>query len=74
MKPKENTSMQQTSFVTVFGAILTRRQKREKLQCLYENLLSNKFRKTAVPNKISLVNLSYKARDCPKRIWGRICA
>ena len=33
---------------TVFDAILTSRQPREKLQCLYENLMSNNFRKKAV--------------------------
>ena len=33
--------------VTVFDAIITSRQTREKLQCLYENLMSNNFRKTA---------------------------
>ena len=37
--------------VTVFDAVLTSRQTREKLQCLYENLMSNNFRKTAVLNK-----------------------
>ena len=42
--------------VTVFDAILTSRQTREKLQCLYENLMSNNFRKTAVRKKISIVN------------------
>ena len=42
--------------VTVFDAILTSRQTREKLQCLYENLMTNNFRKTAVLNKISIVN------------------
>ena len=42
--------------VTVFDAILTSRQTREKLQCLYENLMSNNFRKTAVLKKISVVN------------------
>ena len=42
--------------VTVFDAILTSRQTREKLQCLYENLMSNNFRKTAVLNKILIVN------------------
>ena len=42
--------------VTVFDAILTSRQTRDKLQCLYENLMSNNFRKTAVLNKISIVN------------------
>ena len=34
--------------VTVFGAILTSRQTREKLQCLCDDLLSNNFRRTAV--------------------------
>ena len=31
--------------VTVFNAILTSRQMREKLQYLYENLMSNNFRR-----------------------------
>ena len=34
----------------------TSRQTREKLQCLYENLMSNNFRKTAVLKKKSVVN------------------
>ena len=38
--------------VTVFDAILTSGQTCEKLQCLYENLMSNNFRKTAVLKKI----------------------
>ena len=42
--------------VTVFDAILTSRQTREKLHCLYENLMSDNFRKTAVLEKISIVN------------------
>ena len=42
--------------VTVFDAILTSRQTREKLQCLYENPMSNNFYKTAVLNKISIVD------------------
>ena len=37
--------------VTVFDAILMSR----KLQCLYENLMSNNFRRTAVLKKISIV-------------------
>ena len=37
--------------VTVFDAILTSRQTREKLQCLYENLISNNFRKMAALKK-----------------------
>ena len=60
--------------VTVFDAIMTSRQTREKLQCLYENLKSNNFLKTAVLNKISIVNYSYKAKDCPKQNWGRTCS
>ena len=43
---------------------------REKLQCLYENLMSNNFRKRAVLKKISIVNESYKAKDCPKKFGG----
>ena len=42
--------------VTLFDAILTNRQTCEKLQCLYENLMSNNFRTTAVLKKISVVN------------------
>ena len=57
--------------VTVFDAILTSRQSHDKLQCLYENLMSNYFHKTVVLNKISIVNESNKAKDCPKKFWGR---
>ena len=39
-----------------FRRQVTRRQTCEKLQCLYENLMSNNFRKTAVLKKISIVN------------------
>ena len=42
--------------VMVFNAILTSRQTRERLQCLYENLMSNNFGKTAVVKRISIVN------------------
>ena len=35
-----------------FHAILTSRQTRKKLQCWYENLMSNNFRRMAVMNKI----------------------
>ena len=38
--------------VTVFDAILTSRQTREKLQCLNESVMSNKFRNTAVLKNI----------------------
>ena len=37
--------------VTVLEAILTSRKPREKLRYLYENLMSNNFRKTAVLKK-----------------------
>ena len=37
--------------MTVLEAILTRRQRREKLQCLYGNLMSTNFRKTVVLKK-----------------------
>ena len=37
--------------VTVLEAILTSRQLREKLQCLYENLTSNNFRKPGKKKK-----------------------
>ena len=40
----------------VVNAILTSRQTSEKLQCLYENLMLNNFRKMAVLKKISIVN------------------
>ena len=43
--------------VTVFDAILTSRQTRVKLQCLYENLTSNNFRKTAVLKKNMICKL-----------------
>ena len=42
--------------VTVFDAILSSRQTCEKLQCLYEKLMSNNLRRTAVLKKISIVN------------------
>ena len=49
-------TVQKIDLATVFDAILTSRQTREKLQCLYENLMSDNFRKTAVLKKISIVN------------------
>ena len=42
------------NLVTVFDAILTSRQMLEKLQCLYENLKSNNFHRTAVLKKYEL--------------------
>ena len=49
--------------VTVLDAILPSRQTHEKLQCLYENRISNNFRKTAVLKKNVICKLklhSYK--------------
>ena len=43
--------------VTVFEAILTSRQTREKLQYLYENQMSNNFRRTAVLKKNMICKL-----------------
>ena len=40
--------MIEIDLVTVLEAILTNRQPRKELQCLNENLMSNKFRRTAV--------------------------
>ena len=54
----EKTKIQQAvrgrylNLVKVLEAILTSRQPCEKLQCLYENLMSNNFRKTAVLKNI----------------------
>ena len=57
--------------VTVFDAILKSRQTREKLQCLYENLMSNNFHRTAVLKKIWFVNWSFIPKDSPEKICGR---
>ena len=59
-----------TDLVTVFDAVLTSKQMCERLHCLYENLMSNNFRKTALLKKISIANWSYKAKDCPKKFGG----
>ena len=45
------SSLHSIGLVTVFDAILTSRQTCEKLQCLYENLMANNFRKAAVLEK-----------------------
>ena len=50
------TNTKLIDLVTVLEAILTRRQPREKLQCFYENLLSNNFRKTPIMEKKGIVN------------------
>ena len=43
---KKHSVLAKTDLVTVFEAILTSRQTLEKLQYLYENLVSNNFRIT----------------------------
>ena len=49
--------------VTVLEAILTSRKPREKLLYLYENLMSNNFRKTAVLKK--------KKKNCKLKLYSR---
>ena len=48
----ETSPPHKIDLVTVFDAILTSRQTHEKLQCLYENLMPNNFRRTAALKKI----------------------
>ena len=48
--------------VTVFDAILTSRQMCEKLQCLYENLMSNNFHKTAIGKKYMNCKLKLQSK------------
>ena len=43
--------------LTVLEVILKGSQPREKLKCLYENLMSNNFRKTAVKHRYGSQNL-----------------
>ena len=56
---------------SVFDAILTSRQTRKKLQCLYENLMSNNFRRVAVLKKIWIANSSFTPKDSTEKNWGR---
>ena len=65
-----------TDLVRVLEAILTSRQSREKLQCLYENLMSNNFLKTAVGSKKTwIVNLSFTLlRTLLKKFEGVTCS
>ena len=53
-----------TDLVTVLEAILKSRQPREKLQCLYEDLMSNNFRRTCK----SMQNMSGKRQRKRKEI------
>ena len=48
---KKHSVLAKIDLVTVFDAILTGRQTREKLQCLHENLISINFRITAFLKK-----------------------
>ena len=64
------TSVFIIDLVTVFDAILTSRQTREKLQCLYENLISNNFPRTAVQKNIWFVNYSFTPKDSTEKSWG----
>ena len=62
-------SISPTDLVSVFDAILTSRQAREKLQCLYEN----NFRKTAVL-KFRITRLSARKSEQMKYFQGiKIC-
>ena len=56
--------------VTVFDAILTSRQTCEKIQCLYENLMSKNLRKTAVLKKYQLLTKATKQRIVVKKFGG----
>ena len=57
MMTTTTTSKEAIDLVTVFDAMLTSRQTREKLPCLYENLMSNNFRRTAVLKKNMICKL-----------------
>ena len=62
------------ALVTVFDAILTSRQTREKLQCLYENLMSNNFRRAAILKKHDLETKASLLRILLKKSEGVTCA
>ena len=51
-KLQRHEVLSEIDLVKVFDAILTSRQTREKLECLYENLMSNNFLSTAFLKKI----------------------
>ena len=56
--------------VTVFDAILTSRQTCEKLQCLYENLISNNCSKAAVLKIVELLTKASPLRILLTKIEG----
>ena len=60
--------------VTVFDAILTSKQKRQKLLCLCGNLMSNNFHKTAVLKTNINCKLKPQSNGLSKKNWGRTCA
>ena len=66
------TSIEGIDLVTVFDAILTSRQTREKLQCLYENPVSNNFRKTAVLEKNMNCKLKLHSKGFYWQIFGAV--
>ena len=66
------TSIEGIDLVTVFDAILTSRQTREKLQCLYENLVSNSFRETAVLEKNMNCKLKLHSKGFYWQIFGAL--
>ena len=64
----------QIDLVTVFDAILTNRQTCEKLQCVYENLMSNNFPKTAVLKKKKTCKLKLQNKGlCLKNFGAYLC-
>ena len=67
------TSVFTIDLVTVFDAILTSRQTCEKLQCLYENLMSNNFRRMAVLKKYDLLTKASLLRILLKPFEGVTC-
>ena len=56
--------------VTIFDAILTSRETCEKLQCLYENLMSNDFLKRLFWKKYDLYTKATKQRIVLKNFLG----
>ena len=53
---------------------MTRRQPREKLVYLCENLMSNNFLKTAVVKKIWILNYSFITYDSTEKIYMKLHA
>ena len=56
----------------VSEAILTSRQPREKEHCLFENLMSNKLRKTAFRKKYINCKLKLHSKGSYRQILGAI--